>query len=74
MKIPPPDMKPAAPPCTWPFPPVGADSTTLAAIPLRAGGIAEYSMPYAAAAKAIFVKANGLPAYYRATGLLRYAK
>ncbi len=31
-------------------------------------------MPYETAAKAIFVKANGLPAYYKATGVLRNAR
>jgi hypothetical protein len=30
-------------------------------------------MPYTAAAKAIFIRANGEEAYYRATGLLRVA-
>jgi hypothetical protein len=36
------------------------------------GTIAEHLMPYATAAKAIFVKANGLPAYYKATGTVAY--
>lgn len=30
-------------------------------------------MPYAAAAKAIFIRANGEEAYYKATGLVRGA-
>ena len=30
-------------------------------------------MPYAAAAKAIFIRANGEAAYYKATGLVREA-
>jgi hypothetical protein len=35
-------------------------------------GITENLMPYEAAAKAIFVKANGLPAYYKATGTIGF--
>lgn len=34
----------------------------------------EHLAPYEAAAKAIFVKANGLAAYYRTTGIARYAR
>jgi len=34
----------------------------------------ESLMPYEAVAKAIFVKANGLSAYYRATGIARCAE
>jgi hypothetical protein len=35
--------------------------------------IAIHLMPYETVAKAIFVKANGLPAYYRATGTVAFA-
>ena len=42
-------------------------------LPWHAAAIAENLMPYEAVAKAIFVKANGLPAYYRATGLAGHA-
>jgi hypothetical protein len=35
---------------------------------------AESLMPYEAVAKTIFVKANGLPAYYRAIGCFKYAR
>jgi hypothetical protein len=31
-------------------------------------------MPYGRAAKAIFVKANGLPAYFLSTGAFRYSR
>lgn len=42
-------------------------------LPWHAAATAENLMPYEAVAKAIFVKANGLPAYYRATGLAEHA-
>lgn len=38
----------------------------------RLGAVDEQLMPYGKAAKAIFVKANGLAAYYRATRPPRY--
>jgi hypothetical protein len=56
-----------------PFTPVAAGTMTLFAVPWRQGIRAENLMPYEAAAKAIFVKANGLPAYHKATGTFRYA-
>lgn len=41
--------------------------------PIAPGNVAdEQLMPFGKAAKAIFVKANGLPAYYKSAGALRY--
>ena len=40
----------------------------------RPAVLGENLPPYEAAAKAIFVKANGLAAYYRTTGISRYAR
>lgn len=52
---------------------VGAGTLILSAIPWRLGAVVERLMPYEKAAKAIFVKANGLPAYRKAFGVLRYS-
>lgn len=41
----------------------------LAIVSRHADNAAEHLMPYESVAKAIFVKANGLLAYYKATGL-----
>lgn len=51
------------------FPPPAAASAN--AIPPAAADAAKL-MPYEKVAKAIFVKANGLPAYHRAHRFVRY--
>ena len=48
----------------------GARAEDLSTIAKPPGTGAEGLMPYEAAAKAIFVKANGLSAYYKATGIV----
>jgi hypothetical protein len=50
------------------FPPAAASGDT---VPAAAADAAKL-MPYEKVAKAIFVKANGLPAYTRATRFVRY--
>lgn len=52
---------------------LGVGTMILSAIPWRLGTAAEQLMPFEKAAKAIFVKANGLPAYRKAFGVLRYS-
>lgn len=74
MKIPPPNMKLLKPNPACAFSPVGANTMALSAVPWRPGVVTETLMPYESAAKKIFVKANGLPAYYKATGAFRYAR
>lgn len=56
-----------------PLLPTTTDARTLPAIPLRPAVVEKKLTPYEAAAKAIFVKANGLAAYYKTTGLVGYA-
>lgn len=46
---------------------------TASTIHWRRAAIVHNMMPYGAAAKAIFAKANGLSAYYKATGTNRRA-
>jgi hypothetical protein len=45
-----------------------------AAVRWRPAAFSQGLMPYEAAAKAIFVKANGLAAYYQTTGIARYVR
>jgi hypothetical protein len=50
------------------------DAVTPQGIRWRPAVLGENMPPYEATAKAIFVKANGLAAYYRTTGIARYAR
>lgn len=52
----------------------GAGVPIRPAVRWRPASIPQGLMPYEAAAKAIYVKANGLAAYYRTTGIARYAR
>ncbi|MEW6164618.1 MAG: hypothetical protein AB1642_06120 [Pseudomonadota bacterium] len=47
---------------------------TPVAMPQPSPADEEQFLPFGKAAKAIFVKANGLPAYYKSTGSFRYAR
>jgi hypothetical protein len=69
MRIPPPTMKTPTPISPNAIAQAIADVLTPAATHWRPAGVAEKLMPYEAAAKAIFVKANGLAAYYETTGI-----
>lgn len=73
MKIPPPSLKFCQPNPASPFTPTGAGTEKPAAMMLPAAE-EESFLPFGKAAKDIFVKANGLPAYYRSTGSLKYAR
>ena len=50
------------------IPIVAAGSEPVPAIRWRPAAVPKHLMPYGAAAKAIFIRANGRAAYYRATG------
>ncbi|MBK8759007.1 MAG: hypothetical protein IPM03_00905 [Sulfuritalea sp.] len=67
-------MKPAMP-VTVPLPPPPVAEITTSPLPLvdQPGTEAEKLMPFGAAAKAIFVKANGLPAYRKSIRFARRA-
>lgn len=71
MKIAPPTIKTATPFPTRVAPPAAAAATVAPTTFWRPVAVPENLMPYEAVAKAIFVRANGLPAYYKATGLAR---
>lgn len=74
MKTPPPKMKPRAANPTCPFTPFDADILNLTATSQVFRIDEAKLLPFGQAAKAIFVKANGLPAYYKSTGAFRYAR
>jgi len=74
MKITHPSKELFKPSLASPLAPSGVRNETPAAVPLKSAAKAGHLMPYETAAKAIFVKANGLPAYYKATGVLRNAR
>lgn len=74
MKIPPRSITPLKSDPVCPFVPITAETMTHSAVPWLPGVVTKNLMPYEAAAKTIFVKANGLPAYYKATGSFRYAR
>ncbi len=67
-------MKPATPANAIP-PPTPVAEIAIGPFPLAAepGSEAETLMPFGAAAKAIFVKANGLPAYRKSIRFARRA-
>ena len=73
MKIPPPSFKPCKPNPASPFTLADIGSEKPAAIALPAAEEEQF-LPFGKAAKDIFVKANGLPAYYKSTGSFRYAR
>ena len=75
MKIPPPTMKSHIPNPASPFTPtdIGTEKP-VAMMPQPSPADEEKFLPFGKAAKAIFVKANGLPAYYKSTGSFRYAR
>ncbi|MEW6512706.1 MAG: hypothetical protein AB1443_01750 [Pseudomonadota bacterium] len=74
MKIPPPSMKLREPNPASPFTPTDIGIENPVALPQPAVEDEEQFLPFGRAAKAIFVKANGLPAYYKSTGAFRYAR
>lgn len=74
MKIPPPSMKLREPNPASPYTPADTGTGKPVAMPLPATEVEEKFLPFGAAAKAIFVKANGLPAYYKSIRSLRYAR
>lgn len=74
MKIPPPSMKLREPNPASPFTLTDIGTEKPVAMPLPAHEEEEKFLPFGKAAKAIFVKANGLPAYYKSTGAFRYAR
>ena len=63
MKLVPPTTAPNPP--TFPLP---TDAIVLSAVPERPAGDCSCLMPYEAAAKSIYVRANGVLAYYKTTG------
>ena len=69
-----PDMKPATP-VKVASPPTPVAEIAIGPLPLAAepGPETETLMPFGAAAKAIFVKANGLPAYRKSIRFARRA-
>jgi hypothetical protein len=56
-----------------PLSPMTTGAMTLKARILRLDTLEEDLLPYEKVAKAVYVKANGLPAYYKATGKSRYS-
>jgi hypothetical protein len=73
MNLPPPTLKPREPNPASPF----ASLDTGTEIPVTAAlppAVEEQFLPFGKAAKAIFVEANGLPAYYKSIGSFRYAR
>jgi hypothetical protein len=74
MKIPPPTMKLREPNPASPFTPTDKGTEKPVALPQHPPVDEEKLLPFGKAAKAIFVKANGLPAYYKSTGSFRYAR
>lgn len=58
---------------TCPLPRANSASPIVTPASVSMGAANEQLMPFGQAAKAIFVKANGLPAYYSSAGVLRYA-
>lgn len=70
MKIPPPSFKPCQPNPASPFTSTDIGSEKPAAMSLRAVEEEKF-LPFGKAAKDIFVKANGLSAYYRSAGSLQ---
>lgn len=57
-----------------PFTPSAIDTEAPVAIPQPVAAEEEKFLPFGKAAKDIFVKANGLPAYYKSTGSFRYTR
>jgi hypothetical protein len=74
MKRPPPTMKTPTPAAPDTITRAVEDAMAPQGIRWRPAVLGENLPPYEAAAKAIFVKANGLAAYYRTTGIARYAR
>jgi hypothetical protein len=67
-------MKSREPNPASPFTPTGMGIDNPVALPQHSPADEEKFLPFGKAAKAIFVKANGLPAYYKSTGSFRYAR
>ncbi|MEW6292904.1 MAG: hypothetical protein AB1544_06320 [Pseudomonadota bacterium] len=74
MKTPPPTMKLREPNPASPFTPIASGTEKSVALPQHSPADEEKFLPFGKAAKDIFVKANGLPAYYKSTGSFRYAR
>jgi len=74
MKIPPPKMKSRESNPASPFTPTDMGTEKPLAMPQPFPADQEKFLPFGKAAKDIFVKANGLPAYYKSTGSFRYAR
>jgi hypothetical protein len=68
MKMRPYTMKALSPTPAQTPTPIAANDAARSVMELRPVAATRYLMPYEAAAKAIFVKANGLTAYHKATG------
>lgn len=74
MKNPPPTMKLREPNPASSFTPTDMGIEKAVAMPQPSLADEEKFLPFGKAAKAIFVKANGLPAYYKSTGSFRYTR
>lgn len=66
--------KPGEPGSSGPDPATDIATVKEGVTPLPAADVDEKLLPFGKAAKAIFVKANGLPAYYRSTGSFRLVR
>lgn len=74
MQNPPTKLKTLEPNPTASLTPTGIDTEKPVAMPQPSPADEEQFLPFGKAAKAIFVKANGLPAYYKSTGSFRYTR
>ena len=73
MKTPAPDVGQSESNPDCPLSPTATGALTPKARILRLDTLEEDLLPYEKVAKAVYVKANGLPAYYKATGRSRYS-